>query len=367
MNLLRDTGPSGPELVSGFVERLRAYRGPSVAIMEVCGTHTVAAARMGLRGLLPEGVRLLSGPGCPVCVTPVDLFDQALHLVREAGVILATYGDAVRVPGTRGSLDRARSQGADVRVVYSALDALALAERNPDREVVLLGLGFETTAPTVAAALLRARQEGVRNFSVLSAHKAILPAMEALLQDPEVRIGAFLCPGHASMVLGAKAYEPLAERYGVPCCVAGFEPEDVLAGVLCLLGQVQRGEARVENAYPRAVSAEGNRAAQEALERVFQRAPARWRGLGEIDGSGYDLRPAFAPWDARRRFLQGVRFEGREPAGCRCAEVLRGRIEPAECPLFARACTPQQPVGACMVSSEGACGAHYRYRGRADG
>ncbi|NOY45361.1 MAG: hydrogenase formation protein HypD [Deltaproteobacteria bacterium] len=348
MNLLRDTGPSGPELVSGLVERLRAYRGPPVTIMEVCGTHTVAAARMGLRGLLPEGVRLLSGPGCPVCVTPVDLFDQALHLVREAGVILATYGDAVRV-------------------VYSALDALALAERNPDREVVFLGLGFETTAPTVAAALLRARRDEVRNFSVLSAHKAILPAMEALLQDPEVRIGAFLCPGHASMVLGAKAYEPLAERYGIPCCVAGFEPVDVLAGVLRLLGQVQGGEARVENAYPRAVSAAGNRTAQEALDRVFQRAPARWRGLGEIDGSGYDLRPAFAPWDARRRFLQGVRFEGREPAGCRCAEVLRGRIEPAECPLFARACTPQRPVGACMVSSEGACGAHYRYRRRADG
>lgn len=357
-----EAGPNGPELVSALLEKIRAYRGPPVAVMEVCGTHTVAIARMGLRELLPEGVRMLSGPGCPVCVTPVETFDEAIHLATEAGVVLATYGDGIRVPGSDATLAAARAGGADVRVVYSALDALAIAQREPGREVVLLGLGFETTAPASAVAVLEAAAKGVRNFSVLSAHKAILPAMTALLEDPEVRIGAFLCPGHASMVLGAQAYEPLAERYRVPCCVAGFEPADVLAGLAALLRQGERGEARVENAYPRAVTAHGNPAARAVLERVFERVPARWRGLGMVEGSGYDLRPEFAAWDARRRFLEGRRFEGREPEGCRCAEVLRGVREPAQCPLFGRACTPRHPVGACMVSSEGACGAHYRYR-----
>ncbi len=359
----REAAPADPELLGPLLEGVRAYRGPAVTVMEVCGTHTVAIARMGLRALLPDTIRLLSGPGCPVCVTPVDAFDAALHLVLERGVTLATYGDALRVPGSRGTLAEARAQGGDVRVVYSALDALDLARRDPAREVVLLGLGFETTAPTVAHAVRLAREHGVANFSVLSLHKAILPAMEALLRDPGVAVDAFLCPGHVSMVLGAQAYSGLAERYRVPCVIAGFEPGDVLLGLLCVLRQVGQGSARAENAYPRAVDARGNRAALEALETVFDRGPARWRGLGELPASGYDLSDEFAEWDARRRFLEGVRFEGREPPGCRCADVLRGVLEPEECPLFGTGCTPSAPAGACMVSSEGACGARYRYRG----
>ncbi len=359
----REAGPADPELLESLLGRVQAYQGPPVTVMEVCGTHTVAIARMGLRALLPPTIRLLSGPGCPVCVTPVDAFDAAVHLVLERGVTLATYGDALRVPGTGGTLAEARAKGGDVRVVYSALDALDLARQDPAREVVLLGLGFETTAPTVAHAVRLAREQGVANFSVLSLHKAILPAMEALLQDPEVGVDAFLCPGHVSMVLGAQAYSGLAERYRVPCVIAGFEPGDVLLGLLCVLRQAARGTARAENAYPRAVSPRGNPAALGAMESVFERVSSRWRGLGELPGSGYDLAEPFAEWDARRRFLEGMRFEGREPPGCRCAEVLRGVLEPEACPLFGTGCTPGSPAGACMVSSEGACGARYRYRG----
>ncbi len=353
----RQTDPA-----AGLLERVRAYRGPPTAVMEVCGTHTVAIARMGLRSLLPTGVRFLSGPGCPVCVTPVEVFDAALHLVRECGVVLTTYGDAVRVPGSGGTLADARALGADVRVVYSALDALAVARSDPDREVVFLALGFETTSPTVAATLLAAREAGLANFSVLSAHKALLPAMDALVQDPDVGIDAFLCPGHASMVLGTRGYRPLAEGHGIPCVVAGFEPAEVLAGLALLLDQRLAGEALVENAYPRAVAPDGNPTARTVLDRVFQRVDSRWRGLGLLPASGYDLRPEFASMDARRRFLEGVSFDGSEPPGCRCADVLRGVLEPDGCALFGKQCTPENPVGACMVSSEGACGARYRYR-----
>lgn len=354
--------PLRMERSARLLARLRAYRGPPATVMEVCGTHTVAIARMGLRNLLPAGVRLLSGPGCPVCVTPVAAFDEAIHLASREGVILATYGDALRVPGSETTLAGARARGADIRVVYAATDALELARRSPARQVVFLGLGFETTSPTVAWAVLQARAQGLVNFSVLSAHKALVPAMEMLLRDAEVAVDAFLCPGHASMVLGVKAYRPLAEEYGVPCAVAGFETDDVLLGLLQLLGQLERGEAGVDNAYPRAVSEAGNPAAVAALEGVFERVDTGWRGLGAIPRSGYDLCAAFADHDARRRFLVGVEFAGREPAGCRCAEVLRGVLAPAHCPLFGTRCTPAAPVGACMVSSEGACGAHHRYR-----
>jgi hydrogenase expression/formation protein HypD len=329
--------------------------------MEVCGTHTVAIARLGLRPLLPEGVRLLSGPGCPVCVTPTHVFDEAIGLA-EKGLIVATYGDALRVPGSRKTLAEARAEGGRVVPVYSATDALELARGNPRDEVVFLGLGFETTSPTVAHAVLTARRQGLKNFSVLSAHKALLPAMEALLADPEMEIGAFLCPGHATMVLGADVFKPLCAAHQVPCVVAGFEPDDVLLGLLKILGQAERGVAFVENAYPRAVTAEGNPAAKEKLGAVFTLCDSNWRGLGELPGSGYELREEFTPYDARKKFLDGVQIESREPAGCRCADVLRGRIEPAQCPLFGKACTSENPVGACMVSSEGACGAHYRYR-----
>lgn len=352
-----------PEVARRLLAQIRAYAGPPVKVMEVCGTHTVAIARLGLRQLLPPRVTLLSGPGCPVCVTPVGAFDEAIHLVRDQGVTLATYGDALRVPGSRGTLADARAEGGDVRVVYCALDALELARREPGRRVVLLGLGFETTSPTVADTLARAAAERRENFSVLSAHKALLPAMETLLSDEEIGVGAFLCPGHASMVLGTQGFRSLAETYGTPCVVAGFEPNDVLLGLLRILRQCEAGAARVENAYPRAVASEGNPAARALLLRVFRRVDADWRGLGRLAGSGYEPAEAFAAHDARRIYLGGESRQGEEPRGCRCADVLRGRIEPGECPLFARPCAPDSPVGACMVSSEGACGAHYRYRG----
>ncbi|MBI5016628.1 MAG: hydrogenase formation protein HypD [Deltaproteobacteria bacterium] len=351
-----------PSLGRRLLEKVQAYRGPAVAIMEVCGTHTVAIARMGLRDLLPQTVRLLSGPGCPVCVTPVGAFDEAIDLATREGVTLATYGDAMRVPGSRGTLAQARAEGADVRVVYSALDALDLARGEPARRVVLLGLGFETTSPTVAHALTVARDQGLKNFSVLSAHKALLPAMRALLEDAETGIGAFLCPGHASMVLGTQGFRSLSETYGTPCVVAGFEPNDVLLGLASILQQVEAGQARVENAYPRAVTADGNPVALALLTRAFRRVDAVWRGLGRLGGSGYEPADAFAAHDARRLYLGGESRDGEEPRGCRCADVLRGTISPASCPLFGAVCTPETPVGACMVSSEGACGAHYRYR-----
>jgi hydrogenase expression/formation protein HypD len=247
-------------------------------------------------------------------------------------------------------------------VVYSVLEALEIARKEPAKEIVFLGLGFETTSPTVAWALREARNSGLGNFSVLSAHKALLPAMEALLRDPEVAIDGFLCPGHATMVLGAKAYRGLVEEYGVPCVVAGFEPNDVLAGLVRLLGLVASGRASVENAYPRAVDEEGNPAALAALEETFVLEDSEWRGLGNLPGSGYFLAARYAAHDARRRFLDGLEFSVEEPAECRCAEVLRGVATPSDCPLFGRRCSPENPVGACMVSSEGSCGAHYRYR-----
>ncbi len=350
------------DLTAGLLERVRAYAGPPVAVMEVCGTHTVAIARLGLRSLLPAAVRLLSGPGCPVCVTPVAAFDEAIHLALEQGCIVASFGDAVRVPGSATTLAEAKARGGDVRVVYSVADALEIAAAGPGRQVVFFGLGFETTAPTVAWAVKSARDRGLANFSVLSAHKALLPAMVALLRDAEVQVGAFLCPGHASMVLGANVYRSLVEEFHVPCVIAGFEPNDVLLGLLGILGQVATGEARVENAYPRAVALAGNRVALDLLAEVFEPVDSQWRGLGELPRSGYDLAPAYAEFDARRRFLDGSRFEAEEPPGCRCADVLRGVLAPPQCPLFAGRCTPKAPVGACMVSSEGACGAHYRYR-----
>ena len=349
-------------LTAGLLGRVRAYAGPPVAVMEVCGTHTVAIARLGLRSLLPAAVRLLSGPGCPVCVTPVAAFDEAIHLALEQGCIVASFGDSLRVPGSATTLAEAKARGGDVRVVYSVADALEIAAAVPGRQVVFFGLGFETTAPTVAWAVKSARNRGLGNFSVLSAHKALLPAMVALLRDAEVQMGAFLCPGHASMVLGANVYRGLVEEFHVPCVIAGFEPNDVLLGLLGILGQVAAGKARVENAYPRAVAPAGNRVALDLLAEVFEPVDSRWRGLGELPRSGYDLAPAYAEFDARRRFLGGQRFEAAEPHGCRCADVLRGVLAPPQCPLFAGRCTPKAPVGACMVSSEGACGAHYRYR-----
>jgi hydrogenase expression/formation protein HypD len=349
-----------------------------LVLMEVCGTHTVAIRRSGLRSLLPERVRLVSGPGCPVCVTSEGVVDTLVDLAGREGVVLATFGDMVRVPGSRSSLEEEKAGGARVAVVYSVLEALDLARRRPDETVVFAAVGFETTAPGTAVALRMAREEGLRNFAVLSVHKWIVPAMAALLAGGapstgsgspragsrgEVRIDGFLCPGHVSVVIGSRAYEPLAARHKRPCVVAGFTAEQVLAGVAAILGQLARREACVENVYPDAVRPEGNPEALRRIEEVFEREDVVWRGLGRIAGSGMALRPAYADFDAVRRLdLAWPPDEtGADGHGCRCGDVIRGALEPHDCPLFGSRCTPAHPVGPCMVSREGSCQAEYRY------
>jgi len=349
-----------PELVRRLAQELRGLAVPAATLMEVCGTHTVAIARHGLREALPDGVRLIAGPGCPVCVTPQEEIDWFLALGGLEGVTLATFGDMVRVPGSERSLEQARAEGAEVLVVYSPMDAVEAAARRPERQVVFFGIGFETTAPAVALAVMEARDRGLRNFSVLCAHKLIPPAMMALLES-EIAVDGFICPGHVSVIIGSQAYLPVSRR-GKPCVVTGFEAVDVLRAVQMLLTQIIEGRSEVEVEYRRAVRPQGNIKAQEALARTFRVVDARWRGLGEIPGSGYELAEEFAEFDATKRFDIELP-PAKEPVGCRCGDVLRGAIEPSECGLFGKACTPRNPVGACMVSSEGACQAHYRYRG----
>jgi hydrogenase expression/formation protein HypD len=334
-------------------------------LMEFCGGHTHAIMHYGIREALAPGVRLLSGPGCPVCVTSDADIDAAIALARLPGVAVATFGDMVRVPGTRSSLQEARAVGADVRIVYSALDAVALARQTPGLKVVMLGIGFETTAPTVAAALETARAEGLANFYVYSMHKLTPPATRAILDSGEVRLDGIIGPGHVTAIIGWRAWEFLPAEYGLSCAVSGFEPLDMLHAIDQLVTAIMDGTPRIVNAYRRGVTAEGNRVAQALLGRVFQPAAADWRGLGVVPESGLALRPEYATHDARRAFELPVTAGGRtaEERGCRCGEVLRGVIEPPECPLFGRACTPARPVGPCMVSGEGSCAAYHHYGG----
>jgi hydrogenase expression/formation protein HypD len=331
-----------------------------VKIVHVCGTHEITIAQHGLRSLLPETVEVLEGPGCPVCVTSTQDLDCALK-IAEKGAILCTFGDMTRVPGTRMTLEEARAAGADVRVVLSAADAVAIARRHPEKPVVFFAVGFETTAPGTAAVLLDSPPP---NFFVFVSHKLIPPALEALLAREPRKIAGILAPGHVSTVIGAAAYRPLAEKYTVPIVVAGFEPLDVLYGIALLLRQLRAGTAEVENAYPRAVTETGNLRAKELFREVFEVGPAVWRGIGEIPGSGFHLRPEFAAHDAAQEF--GVTGEvGEErPAGCLCAEVLMAQALPTDCPLYGRVCTPMIPVGPCMVGMEGACNIWYHYSGR---
>lgn len=336
-----------------------------VTLMEVCGGHTHAIYRYGIDRLLPPEITLLHGPGCPVCVTPLGRVDQAVALAREPGVLFATFGDMLRVPGTAGSLRDAKARGADVRVVYSPLDALRLAQENPDRQVVFFAIGFETTAPSNAMAVLRAEAAGLRNFSILSNHVRIGPALRAILDAPDVRVDGFIAPGHVSTVIGMEPYGFIPREYRRPVVISGFEPLDLLQAILMLVQQIARGEAAVENQYTRSVRPEGNPRALEAMDTVFQPCDSLWRGLGLLPRSGLCLRPAYAAFDALSRFPR-VRFqEAREPKGCACGEILRGAKQPWECRLLGTACTPERPVGACMVSSEGACAAYFQYGRRA--
>ena len=354
-----------PALARALVERIRDQATRPMTFMEFCGGHTHAILRHGIRQLLPETVEMRSGPGCPVCVTSAGDLDRAIALAGVPGAILATFGDMIRVPGSHRSLQEAKAAGADVRVVYSTLDALQIARENPARPVLFLGVGFETTAPTVAAAILQAEAEGIANFYVYSVHKLTPPATRAILDAGEVRLSGILGPGHVTTIIGADAWEFLPRDYGLSCAIAGFEPLDILRAIEALVHRAVEGEPAVDNAYGRSVRAEGNRVALDTMDRVFEVGPADWRGLGVVPASGLHLRPAYARFDAARAFPVEV-APAQEPKGCRCGEVLRGVVLPTECRLFRRACTPLRPVGPCMVSAEGACAAYYAYGGNAD-
>jgi hydrogenase expression/formation protein HypD len=340
--------------------RIRGASTRPARLMEVCGTHTMSIFRSGIRSVLPDTLRLLSGPGCPVCVTSQGEIDAFIELARRDDVIVATFGDLMRVPGSRSSLQQERADGRDIRIVYSTMDALQAARDNPGRRVVFLGVGFETTAPTIAAAVATARQEEVANFSVYCAHKLVPPALAALMETDGVRVDGFLLPGHVSVIIGLDAYRPFFERYPVPAVVAGFEPTDILQAVAMLVEMIEAGRPQLANAYPRAVSAQGNPTARALIEAVFTTADAVWRGLGDIAASGLALRDEFEAHDARRVF--GVEIVPvPEPKGCACGEILTGIKTPPDCPLYRKVCTPTDPVGPCMVSSEGTCAAYYRY------
>jgi hydrogenase expression/formation protein HypD len=341
-------------------EKIRETSTKRVRLMEICGTHTMAIFRHGIRSLLPETIELVSGPGCPVCVTATEEVDRAVKLARTKGVIVTTFGDMIRVPGSQSSLQMEQADGATVKMVYSTFDALKMASDNRDKEVVFLGVGFETTAPTVAAALQTAHGAGNKNFSVLSAHKLLPPAMDALLSSEEVLVNGFICPGHVTTIIGTSSYEKVVERYHTPCVVTGFEPVDILQGILMLVEQVESNRAEVEIQYARGVSPEGNPGALGIMEKVFEPCDAPWRGLGSIPGSGLAIRKRYAAHDAENRFDLEVP-KAREPAGCLCAQVLRGAATPPDCKFFKNACTPRTPIGPCMVSSEGTCAAYFKY------
>lgn len=366
---LRLEGLSDQKVATALTERLtrRAQSlGRQVNLMEVCGTHTVAISRFGLRSLLPPSVRLISGPGCPVCVTDQEDIDLFLALARQPDVIVTTFGDMMKVPGSETTLTAEKAQGRDVRVVYSPLDALQVAEENPGSLVVFYAVGFETTTPMVAASLELALERGLSNFTIYPVHKTVPPALEGLLAAPGVRIDGFLLPGHVSAVIGAGAYEELVKRHRIPSVIAGFEGNDILLAVDMLLAQLADGRADVEIEYRRAVSWEGNRTAQEIMRRFFVLVDARWRGIGVIPGSGLALRPEYREFDIRSRFGTAAIAASLPPvpprlSACACGEVLQGIKLPTECKLFGKACTPPTPVGPCMVSSEGSCAAYYRY------
>jgi len=350
--------PQGVRRLAGAIER--AVTRPWT-LMEICGGQTHAIVRFGLDQLLPPALTLVHGPGCPVCVTPVDLIDKAIAIARRPGAILCSFGDMLRVPGSAEDLFSARAAGGDVRIVYSPMDALRLAEENPGREVVFFAVGFETTAPANAMPVHAARRRGVKNFSILVSHVLVPPAMEAILGAPGNRVQGFLAAGHVCAVMGAREYEPISRRHRAPIVITGFEPLDILRGVLMCVEQLESGRGEVENAYGRVVRPEGNPAARALIAEVFQPAPRLWRGIGEIPASGYALRPDYAEFDAERRFGL-TEIVGREAPECVAGEILQGRKKPFDCPAFGVLCTPERPLGAPMVSSEGACAAYYRYR-----
>jgi hydrogenase expression/formation protein HypD len=345
--------------IAGEIAKLSS--GHSLKLMEVCGGHTHTIYKHGIEDVLPPTIDLVHGPGCPVCVLPMGRIDDALALAHRDGMIFTTFGDMMRVPGSKGSLLEAKAEGADVRFVYSPLDALKLARQHPDREVVFFAIGFETTAPSTAVTLLRAREEKVKNFSIFCNHVTIIPAIKAILDSPDLRLDGFVGPGHVSMVIGMRPYTFIAQKHQTPVVIAGFEPLDIIQSVYMIAKQIAEGRSEVENQYKRVVRPEGNVKALEAMARTMELRPFfEWRGLGFITHSALKLRAEFADWDAELRYeVPGVRVA--DPKACQCGEVLKGVIKPWECKVFGNACTPETPIGTCMVSPEGACAAYFNY------
>ena len=354
------------ELAAGLISQVRHQSKTPVRFMEFCGSHTVTIFRYGIRQVLPQTIEMVSGPGCPICVTANADLDRAIALSQIPEVIITTFGDMLKVPGSNSSLQEAKADGADVRTVYSTMDALRIAEDNLNKSVVFLGIGFETTAPTIAASILEAEEKGIKNYYVLSLHKLCPPVIRALLDSGEVRLDGLICPGHVSAIIGSRPWEFIARDYGIPCVVSGFEPLDILQSIDMLVNQVENGKSEVEIAYRRGVRPEGNQQALRLMEQVFEPCPARWRGIGEVADSGLKLRRKYQRFDAELAFAI-TPPPTREPVGCLCGDILRGVKTPADCQLFGKACTPQYPVGPCMVSAEGSCSAYYLYGGGLEG
>ncbi len=348
------------KLAKALASRITQHSTKTANLMEFCGGHTHAILRYGIRQLVPRTVELKSGPGCPVCVTASTDLDKAIALAHLPGVITTTFGDMIRVPGSYSSLQKAKAEGADVRVVYSTIDALEIAKANPGNSVIFIGIGFETTAPTISASILKAQQERIDNYYVLSLNKLTPPVMKALLHSSETKLDGIVCPGHVSVIIGSHPYEFVPRDYGVACVISGFEPLDILLCIDKLVEQIERGDPKVEIAYPRGVKPEGNMKARQLMEDVFEIGEANWRGIGIVPKSGLRIRQEYERFDADKAFSVNPR-PSREPKGCRCGDVIRGAATPLECQLFKKACTPETPVGPCMVSSEGACAAYYQY------
>jgi hydrogenase expression/formation protein HypD len=343
-----------------IVDEIRRVQSKPWVIMEVCGGQTHSIVKNGIDYLLPEGVELVHGPGCPVCVTPLEMIDKAHAIARKPDVVFCSFGDMLRVPGSEGDLFTIKSEGGDVRVVYSPLDCLKIARANPDRQVVFFAIGFETTAPANAMLAWRAKQEGVKNISLLVSHVLVPPALEAILQSPENRVQGFLGPGHVCAVMGYEEYEPISDRFHVPIVITGFEPLDILQGTLMTIRQLETARAEVENEYSRVLNRDGNKTAQTLVSQVFEIADRKWRGIGNIPKSGYQLRPEFGEQNAEKIF-DVMQIDTREPEICISGQILRGIKKPKDCSAFGSMCTPQHPLGATMVSAEGACAAYYAY------
>lgn len=348
------------KLSKGIIKQIKESSHKNIRLMEVCGTHTVSIFRSGIRDVLPETISLLSGPGCPVCVTSQGEIDAFIELSKQDDTIITTFGDLIRVPGSGSSLREQSGKGKDIRIIYSPSDALKIAAENPDKKVVFLGVGFETTTPTIAATIMAAEKSNLHNFSVCPAHKVVMPALNALMETEGVKIDGFILPGHVSAVLGSDAYRPFVEKYKIPAVVAGFEPADILHGVSMLVEQIESGRAEAENAYKRMVTPEGNLKAMEIMMEVFEICDATWRGIGMIPESGLRIREKYQKFDALKVFNLEI-TENTQKSGCSCGEILTGLKIPPECKLYKKACTPENPYGPCMVSSEGTCAAYFRY------